>query len=63
MKFGQLIKYNEKNIFGQKSCRKKGRETSSEHLFLFSRKALYEAKAGVLRLMTIYFDSFQLGIL
>ena len=28
MKFGQLIKYNVKSIFLQKSCRKHGKETS-----------------------------------
>ena len=35
MKFGQLIKYNKRNIFLQKSCRKWGRETSSRPLFVF----------------------------
>ena len=29
MKFSQVIEYNKKNIFLQKSCRKLGRETSS----------------------------------
>ena len=28
MKFGQLIEYNVRNIFSQKSCRKGDRETS-----------------------------------
>ena len=35
MKFGQLIEYNKRNIFLQKSCRKWGRETSSRPLFGF----------------------------
>ena len=29
MKFGPLIEYNMKNIFLQKSCKKRGKETSS----------------------------------
>ena len=44
MKFGQLIEHNVKNIFLQKSCRKRGRETSSKPL-LFYKEALYEVKA------------------
>ena len=35
MNFGQLIKYNKRNIFLQKSCRKWGRKTSSRPLFIF----------------------------
>ena len=35
MKFGQLIKYNKRNIFLQKLYRKWGRETSSRPLFIF----------------------------
>ena len=35
MKFGQLIEYNKKNIFLQKLCRKWGKETSSQPLFIF----------------------------
>ena len=35
MKFGQLIKYNVKSIFLQKSCRKHGKETSSRPPFVF----------------------------
>ena len=35
LKFGQLIEYNNRNIFLQKSCRKWGRETSSRPLFVF----------------------------
>ena len=33
IKFGQLIEYNLKKIFLQKSCRKWGRETRSRPLF------------------------------
>ena len=34
-KIGQLIKYSLRNIFLQKSCRKRGRETSCRPLFVF----------------------------
>ena len=34
MKFGQLIEYDKRNIFVQKVCRKRGKETSYK-LFLF----------------------------
>ena len=37
MKFGQLIEYNQGNIFRQKSCRKWSRETSSISLLVFFR--------------------------
>ena len=43
MKFGILIEYNLKNVFLQKSCRKFGRETSSDRFLVFE-KALYEVK-------------------
>ena len=33
MKFSQLIEYNKRNIFLQKSCRESGRATSSRPLF------------------------------
>ena len=35
MKFGQLIEYNEINVFPQKLYRKWGRETSPKPLFIF----------------------------
>ena len=41
MKFGNLIEYNLRNIFLQKSYKKRNRETSSRSLF---EKALYEVK-------------------
>ena len=37
MKLGQLIEYTKINIFLQKSCRKRGRETSSRSLFIFKK--------------------------
>ena len=44
IKFGQVVEYNNKNIFVQKLCRKWGTKTSSRPLFVFL-KALYELKA------------------
>ena len=35
MKFGQLIEHNKRNIFLQKVCRKRGKETSSKPLSFF----------------------------
>ena len=49
MKFGQLIEYNKRNIFHQKSSRKCGRETGSRPL-LFFKKVLYEVNASGLQL-------------
>ena len=50
MNFGQLIEYNERKIFLQKSCKKGGRETSSRLLFVFSEKRYYKAKVDGLQL-------------
>ena len=49
MRFGQVIEYNQRNIFLPETCRKWGRETSSR-LFLFFEKALYKVKAKGLQL-------------
>ena len=40
MKFDQVIEYNKRNIFRQKSCRKWDRETSSRPLFIFLKSFL-----------------------
>ena len=61
MKFGQVIEDNKRNIFLQKPCRKWVRETSSRPLF-FSKKDLNEVKGSLCSLVSIYFDSPQLGI-
>ena len=45
VKCGQLIEFNLRNIFLQKSCRKSGREISSG-VFLFFKKVLNEVKAS-----------------
>ena len=55
LKFGQLIKYNKRNIFLRHSYRNLGRKTSSKH-FLFFKEALYEVKASDLQLS---FDIFR----
>ena len=60
MKLDQLIKYNKKNIFLQKLCRKWDRETSSRPFF---QNSLMWGKTGGLELIvSIYFNSPQLGI-
>ena len=43
IKFGQVIEYNNRNIFPQKSCRKWDRLVPN--FFLFFKKALDEVKA------------------
>ena len=40
MKFGQLIEYNERNVFLQKLCRKCGKETSFIPLFVFKKSLM-----------------------
>ena len=42
LKFGQLIEYNNKNVFLQKLCRKWGRETSSTPLFGFWKSFIWD---------------------
>ena len=37
MKFGQLLEYNNRNIFLQKLCRERGREISSGPLLFFQK--------------------------
>ena len=45
MKLGQLIEYNEKNIFLQNHAENEAGRLVSD-LFLFFKKALYELQAG-----------------
>ena len=49
MKFSQLIEYNNRKFFFQKSCKKWGRETSPRPFFVF-KKALYKVKSSGLQL-------------
>ena len=42
MKCGQLIEYNNRNIFPQKLCRKWGKETSSRPLFIFQKSLRWD---------------------
>ena len=37
IKCGQLIEYNKRNVFLQKSCRKRGRETNSRKSFIWGK--------------------------
>ena len=61
MNLGQLIKHNVRNIFFHKSCRKRGRETSSRPFFIF-KNALYKVKEQVLStLVLIYFGTTRFG--
>ena len=48
MKFGQLIEYNKRNIFLQKSCRNEAGRLVSDP-FLFFKKALHKLKANGLQ--------------
>ena len=54
MRFGQLIEYNVRNIFLQKSGKEtssRGKETSSRALLVFlKKKGLYEVRASDLQL-------------
>ena len=43
-KFGQLIEYNIKNIFHQKSCKNEAGRLVPDQLFF--KKSLYEVKAS-----------------
>ena len=55
MKSGQLIEYKKRNIFFQKSCRKRVTD------FLLFRKSLHEVKAGGLQLRFKIVDLPPLG--
>ena len=55
MKLGQLIEYNNRNIFIQKLCKKRGRETSSRPLFIFLKMPNMRWKQVVCSLVLILF--------
>ena len=48
MKFGQLIKYNNRNIFLKNHTQNEAVTVAPDH-FLFFKKALYEVKASGLQ--------------
>ena len=50
MKFSQVIEYNRRNIDFQKSCKKRGRESSFRPLFYIKKEVLFELKASGLHL-------------
>ena len=60
MKCGQLVKDNGGNIFLQKSCRKRGRETSSRRLWFF-RKFYIRSTQVVSTFVLIHFGRLPLG--
>ena len=61
IKLGQLIEYNNQNIFLQKLCGKWSRENSSRPLY-FLKKLNVRWKQVVSSLVSIYSDSPQLTI-
>ena len=56
IKFGQLIEYNQKNIFLQKSSRQEAQKLVPD-IFLFLRKTLYKIKLVVCSLVSLYIES------
>ena len=58
--FCQLIKYNVRNIFLQKLCKKWGREARSRPLFVFKKDSI-KGKASGQHLSLIYFGRPRLG--
>ena len=61
MKLGQLIDYNKRNIFLQKLCRKRGKRTSSRHLFIFWVCSMGQGQV-VCSLVSVCFDGPRLGV-
>ena len=59
MKFSQLIEYNKRNIFLQKLCGKRGRETSPIY---FLKKLSMRGKQVICSSVSLYFNSPQLVI-
>ena len=61
MKLGQAIEYNKRIFFFKNHAQNKAGRLFPD-LFLFFEKALYEVKTSGLHLISIYFNSPQLGI-
>ena len=62
MILGQLLEYNMRNVFLEKSGIKWSRETSSRSVSAFFKKVLYKVKAyGQYFKILIYFGRPQLG--
>ena len=61
LKFGELIKYNKRNIFFKNSAENEAGRLVP-HFFLFPKKASYEVKVIALQLSLIYFDSPEPGM-
>ena len=60
MKLGQLMKYTKINIFFKNYAESKARRLVPD-LFLYFKKIYYQVKASGIQLVSIYFNSFQLG--
>ena len=64
MEFDQLIEYNVKNIFLQKSCRKEAQRLFPDlFFFFFFLKTLHELKASGQRLSFVFIYDLGLDIL
>ena len=61
VKLGQLIDYNKGNILLQKLCRKRGKTTSSRHLFIFQVCSMGQRQV-VCSLVSICFGGPRLGV-
>ena len=60
MKFDQLIEYNKRNIFLKNHAENEAGRLIPDLFFFFKKKKLSMRTSG-LRLVSIYFDSPQLG--
>ena len=56
MKFGQLVEYNQRNIFIQKYAQNEAGRLVPD-LFLVFQKALYQVKTSGLQLSSLNFDT------
>ena len=56
MKFGQLVEYNQRNIFIQKYAQNETGRLVPD-LFLVFQKALYQVKTSGLQLSSLNFDT------
>ena len=61
MKFAQLIEYNKRNIFFQKSCIKESKD-QFQSSFCFLRKLYMRQKQVVGYSVSMYFESPQLDL-
>ena len=64
MKFGQLLEYNNRNVFFKNHAENEARRIFPDFFFLFfkKKKTLYEVIASFFSLVSIFFDSPQFDI-